>query len=81
MSDGDEKGKDREMPLTHIAMRAGKPEAYRQALFDGLYQAMRETFDVPERDQFMTITEHDSADFRYGADYLGIARSDDLLLI
>ena len=69
------------MPLTHIAMRAGRPAAYRQALFDGLYQAMRETFDVPEHDQFMTITEHDGANFRYGANYLGIARSDDLLLI
>ena len=69
------------MPLTHIAMRAGKPEAYRQAIFDRLYLAMRETFNVPEHDQFMTITEHDGANFRYGATYLDIARSDDLLLI
>jgi len=29
----------------------------------------------------MTICEHDEADFSYGADYLGIARSDDLLII
>ena len=69
------------MPLTHIAMRAGKPEAYRQALFYSLYLAMRETFDEPEHDQFMTITEHEDANFRYGANYLNIARSDDLLLI
>lgn len=69
------------MPLTHIAMRAGKPEAYRQALFDSLYLAMRETFNVPEHDQFMTVTEHDGANFRYGANYLDIARGDDLLLI
>ncbi len=69
------------MPLLHIALRAGKPEAYRQAIFDGLYRAMRETFNVPEDDQFMTITEHDAANFRYGASYLGVARSDDLVLI
>ncbi|MGU3538964.1 tautomerase family protein [Methylobacterium sp. A54F] len=69
------------MPLTHIAMRAGKPAAYRQAIFDSLYQAMRESFTVPEDDQFMSITEHDGASFRYGASYLGIRRSDDLLLI
>ncbi|PRH89494.1 tautomerase family protein [Labrys okinawensis] len=69
------------MPLTHIAMRAGKPQAYRQAIFDGLYQAMRETFDVPEDDQFMTISEHDADNFRYGSRYLDIARSDDLVLI
>jgi len=69
------------MPLTHISLRAGKPEAYRQAIFDGLYRAMRETFNVPEDDQFMTISEHDATSFRYGASYLGIARSDDLVLI
>ncbi len=69
------------MPLTHISMRTGKPEAYRQAIFDGLYRAMRETFNVPEDDQFMTIREHDTANFRYGASYLGIDRSDDLVLI
>jgi phenylpyruvate tautomerase PptA (4-oxalocrotonate tautomerase family) len=69
------------MPLTHIAMRAGKPPAYRQAIFDGLYQAMRETFDVPEDDQFMTITECEAENFRYGAHYFDVARSDDLVLI
>ncbi|MGO9544237.1 MAG: tautomerase family protein [Rhodomicrobium sp.] len=69
------------MPLTHIAMRAGKSEAYRQAIFDSLYRAMRETFNVPEDDQFMTVTEHDAASFRYSASYLGIERSDDLVLI
>jgi 4-oxalocrotonate tautomerase len=69
------------MPLTRISLRAGKPEAYRQAIFDSLYRAMRETFDVPEDDQFMTMTEHDDANFRYGASYLGIVRSGDLVLI
>ena len=69
------------MPLLHISMRAGKPEGYRQAIFDSLYRAMRETFNVPEDDQFMTITEHDAASFRYGASYLGVARSEDLVFI
>jgi phenylpyruvate tautomerase PptA (4-oxalocrotonate tautomerase family) len=69
------------MPLLHISLRAGKPEKYRQAIFDSLYQAMRETFDVPEDDQFMRITEHDAGNFRYGGSYLGVARSDDLVFI
>jgi 4-oxalocrotonate tautomerase len=69
------------MPLLHISMRAGKPEAYRQAIFDSLYRAMREALNVPEDDQFMTITEHEAASFRYGASYLGMARSDDLVYI
>lgn len=68
------------MPLIHISLRAGKPEAYRQAIFNGLYRAMRETLDVPEDDQFMTMTEHDAANFRYGNAF-GIKRSDDLIYI
>jgi len=48
---------------------------------DNIYRAMRETFDVPEDDLFMTVSEHDDSDFLYGATYLGIARSDDLVII
>lgn len=69
------------MPLTHVSMRSGKPEGYRQAIFDSLYRAMRETSYVPEDNQFITITEHSAANFRYGASYLGINRSDDLIFI
>jgi 4-oxalocrotonate tautomerase len=69
------------MPLVHISLRAGKPEAFRQAVIDSVYRALRATFNVPEDDQFMTITEHEAANFRYGASYLGVARSDDLVII
>lgn len=68
------------MPLLHISMRAGKPAAYRQAIFDSLYRAMREALNVPEDDQFMTITEHDAANFRYGNAY-GVVRSADVVYI
>ncbi len=68
------------MPLIHINLRAGKPEAYRQAIFDGLYRAMREALNVPEDDQFMTITEHAPANFRTGNGY-GVARSADVVYI
>jgi phenylpyruvate tautomerase PptA (4-oxalocrotonate tautomerase family) len=68
------------MPIIHVSLRAGKPEAYRQAIFDGLYRAMRETLHVPEDDQFMTITEHYDANFRTGSAY-GVARSDDVVYI
>jgi len=68
------------MPIAHISMRAGKSEGYRQAIFDGIYRSMRETLSVPEDDQFMTITEHDTMNFRYGNAY-GIARSADVLYI
>lgn len=41
---------------------------------------MRETHNVPEDDQFMTITEHGAANFRYGQAF-GVTRSDDLVYI
>jgi phenylpyruvate tautomerase PptA (4-oxalocrotonate tautomerase family) len=69
------------MPLTSISLRRGKPPEYRKAIMDGLYEAMRETFNVPEDDRFMSITQHDADEFLYGAHYLGIERSDDLVLI
>ena len=68
------------MPLINISLRAGKPEAYRQAIFDGLYRAMRETLHVPEDDQFMTMSEHDPANFRTGTAY-GVNRTEDVVYI
>lgn len=49
------------MPFAHISLRSGKPEAYRQAIFDSVYRALRETFNVPEDDQFMVMTEHEAS--------------------
>jgi 4-oxalocrotonate tautomerase len=69
------------MPLTRVSLRRGKSATYRKAILDGLYHAMRETFNVPEDDHFMTITEHDEDDFDYSKSYLGIKRSDDLVYI
>jgi len=69
------------MPLVRVSLRKGKPAAYRQAILDGIYGAMISTFNVPEEDRFMVINEHDEADFSYSPTYLGIARTDDLILI
>ena len=72
--------RDQLMPLLHISMRTGKPETYRQAILDGLYRAMREALNVPEGDEFMTISELSPANFRCGNAY-GVTRSDDAVLI
>jgi len=44
------------MPIARISLRAGKLQAFRQAIFDGIYRSMRETLHVPEDDQFVTLT-------------------------
>ena len=68
------------MPIVRISLRAGKPAEYRQAILDGLYGAMRDALNVPEDDQFMTITEHDPVNFRTGNAY-GVNRSADVVYI
>jgi len=69
------------MPFTHISLKEGKPVAYRQALMEQVYLAMRETIDIPEHDRFATISEHKAENFNNSGDYLGIDRSSDLVII
>jgi 4-oxalocrotonate tautomerase len=69
------------MPLTRISLRRGKPAAYRKAICDGLYRAMREALNVPEGDRFILVSEHDAVDFDYGSSWPGISRSDNLVII
>ena len=69
------------MPMTRISLKKGKSPEYHRALMEQVYLAMRETFNVPEDDRFMSVSEHDNDQFDFGADYLGIHRSDDLVMI
>jgi 4-oxalocrotonate tautomerase len=69
------------MPLVRIDLRRGKSAAYKKAICDGIYRALRETFNVPENDRFMIVNEHDAEDFDHADHYLGIAYSDDLAII
>lgn len=69
------------MPLSRISLRRGKSAAYKKAIMDGVYRALRETFDVPDGDRFTVMSEHDEHSFAYDANDLDIARSDDLVII
>lgn len=69
------------MPLVRIALRRGKPAAYRKAIRDGVYLAMVESFGVPERDRFILVSEHDEDDFDVSPDYMDIQRSADAVII
>ncbi|KVP24981.1 tautomerase family protein [Burkholderia ubonensis] len=69
------------MPFTRIALREGKPAEYRAALVDGVHRALMRTFNVPEDDIFMVVTEHANENFVFGRHYLDIERSDDLVMI
>jgi 4-oxalocrotonate tautomerase len=69
------------MPLARIDLRRGKPPAYRKAICDGVYRALRETFNVPENDRFQVVAEHEADNFVHAENYLGIRYSDNLVII
>jgi len=69
------------MPLVRIALRRGKSPAHLAALRNGVYAAMLETFNVPENDRFILVSQHDADEFDYDPNYLDIARSDDLVIV
>lgn len=73
--------KENIMPLVRISVLRGKSRSYRRAIADNIYEALRESFNVPEEDRFMVITEHDPEDLVFSRSYMGMARTDDFVLI
>ena len=69
------------MPLVRISLRRGKSAQHIAATRNSIYRAMIESFDVPQNDRFILVHQHDAEEFDYDANYLDIARSDDLVII
>jgi 4-oxalocrotonate tautomerase len=69
------------MPLVRISLVKGKPEAYRRKVGDAIHRALVEAISVPPLDRFQLITEHEPGDLVYDSNYLGIARSSDLVIV
>jgi len=69
------------MPLVRISLREGKTEAYKKALADGVHRALVEAIDVPAQDRFQVVTEHSAGELFYDPSYLGIERSDGIVLV
>ncbi|HVR27337.1 MAG TPA: tautomerase family protein [Candidatus Polarisedimenticolia bacterium] len=69
------------MPLVRISLREGKTEQYRKAVADGVHRAMVEGAAVPEQDRFQIITEHPPSGLIYDPTYLGIQRTNDIVMV
>jgi phenylpyruvate tautomerase PptA (4-oxalocrotonate tautomerase family) len=69
------------MPIVRIDLRRGKSPAYLTAVRNSIYAAMQDSFNVPKNDRFMLVHQHDAEEFDYDPGYLGISRSDDLVII
>jgi 4-oxalocrotonate tautomerase len=68
------------MPLVRIDLRKGKDAAYRQEIGRVVYEALL-SVGVPKADRFQVINERDAGNFLFDPDYLGIHRSEDLVII
>jgi len=69
------------VPLVRISLRKGRTAEFRRKLGDALHRALVETIDVPELDRFQLLTEHEPGDLIYDPGYLGIARTNDIVII
>ena len=69
------------MPLVRISLREGKSAEYRRAIADGVHAAMVATIEIPNDDRFQVVTEHGADGLIYDPGYLGIHRTDDVVLI
>jgi phenylpyruvate tautomerase PptA (4-oxalocrotonate tautomerase family) len=68
------------MPLVRIDLRKGKSAAYRQEVGRAVYEALL-AVGVPPKDRFQVIAEHDPDNFIFDPEYLGMQRSEDLVII
>ena len=69
------------MPLVRISLREGKTEEYKKALADGVHRALVEAIEIPPEDRFQVLTEHSSGSLIYDPSYLGITRTDEVVLV
>jgi 4-oxalocrotonate tautomerase len=71
---------EKTMPLIRIDLRKGKDATYRREVGRVVYEAMVGA-GVPANDRFQIIGEHEADSFVFDPDYLGIHRTDDLVII
>jgi 4-oxalocrotonate tautomerase len=69
------------MPFVRISLRQGTSPEYRKALADGVHRAMVEAIAIPPDDRFQVITEHPLDGLLHDPQYLGVHRSDRIVLV
>lgn len=69
------------MPLVRISLMRGKPLEFRHKVGEIVYQTMVDTINVPPKDNFQIISEHDENSLIYDSEYLNIQRTDGIVII
>ncbi|HHS7811886.1 MULTISPECIES: tautomerase family protein [Pseudomonas] len=69
------------MPLVRVEIKKHTDPTFAKRIGEQIYAAMRSTINVPEHDNFQILNEHDGEHFIFDPQYLGIQRSDQLVII
>lgn len=69
------------MPLVRISLMKGKPAGFGANVGRIVYETMVDAINVPQNDRFQIVTEHEPGSLLYDPGYLGIARSDGIVII
>ncbi|CAB3735546.1 tautomerase family protein [Achromobacter denitrificans] len=69
------------MPLVRIDIRKNDDPLFAKKIGEVIYRSLRAAMNVPDKDNFQILNEHDAAHFIYDPAYLGIARTDGLVYI
>ena len=69
------------MPLVRIDYRKGIHNDLGNKIGAVVYRSMVETINVPEKDNFQIISEHEANGLVFDPDYLGIHRSNGIIII
>ncbi|MFZ6743678.1 tautomerase family protein [Undibacterium sp. JH2W] len=72
------------MPMSRVSLLKGKSPEYLQAVSDALHQALVDAYEVPLKDRFQIIQQHEANELVFDRDYIshqGKPRSDDFVMI
>ena len=69
------------MPFIRSAVKRGTKPEQKQAIVDGVHQALVESIGMPSDELFNLVSEYEPENFFYDRRFNGIARSDSLVVI
>lgn len=69
------------MPFIRSAVKRGTTPEQKQAIVDGIHQALVESIGMPKDELFNLVSEYEPENFFYDRKFNGISRSDNLVVI
>ena len=69
------------MPLIHVYLKKGTTKEYKQAIGDGIRQAMIDVLGLLDDDYNQVTLELEPEDMRYDPNYFGVPRSEKCIFV